>query len=140
MIDDIQFLTSALNDSIRHYNFVLDFLIDMDRAIAQASDDQLLTMSAILCDLQAQARVIDQRFLPQLNREVAANKILRPLLAAREKVVLEIVGRNKQLNIKAIGLKSLLASELRALRQGQTALSGYKSQQYTGGGIVDNSS
>jgi hypothetical protein len=140
MIIDIRILATALNDSIRHYNDILEYLIGMDREIGNASDLQLQAMSDTLCALQSQARKIDQGLLPQLTGDLASDKVLGPLLVAREKVLLEVIRKNSQISEKAVRSKSVLASELLALRQGQTALSGYKLQQYTGGGIVDSTS
>ncbi|MDK9707979.1 MAG: hypothetical protein OEL83_13095 [Desulforhopalus sp.] len=137
---DTQALASALATSIRNYQNILGFLVEMDREIGIASDTRLQSMTEILGTLQIQAVDADKTFLAHFDKESAESTIIQPLMVEREKVIAEILRLNSNVQKKAMGIKSLLAHELGALRLGKTAHYGYKSQQASAGRIVDSTS
>ena len=137
---DTQALASALASSIRNYQHILGFLVEMDREIGTASDGRLQSMTETLSKLQSQAADIDKTFLACLDKDSMGSTILQPLMVEREEVIAEILRLNSDVQKKASGVKSLLAHELSALRLGKTAHCGYKSQQANAGRIVDSTS
>lgn len=140
MPNDPQTLASALADSIRNYQNIRDFLVEMDGEIGTASDALLHSMAETLSKLQTQAVDADQTFLACLDKKSAESNVLQPLMVERAEVIGEVLRLNSDVQKRAIGAKSLLAHELSALRLGKTAHYGYKSQQASAGRIVDSTS
>lgn len=140
MRPDIQLLASALAESTDCYRRILDYLQYMKGEIGVASDVQLQAMAESLSHLQTQAREIDETFQGGLNKETVQNEDLSPLWVKREGLIEEIFLLNSEMLKKAMDAKTVLAHELGMLRNGQTALSGYKPQQSGGGRIVNSTS
>jgi hypothetical protein len=135
-----QQLESELRGSIDHYTHLLMLLQTINEEIGTASQDKLQNMNLTLTELQEQAVRIDQSIAVQLNSAQARTEMVIFLLNRRENVVKEILGFNKKATAKAMGVKSLLAHEIGVLRNGQSALNGYRQQQHNQGRIVNSTS
>ena len=133
-------LESGLRDSISHYVGILMLLQNIDKGIGTASQDELQNMNTSLAELQGQATQLDQLVVDQLSKESVKTEATRSLLAKRENLVQEILLLNRNITSKAMGVKSLLAHEMGMIRNGLSALSGYKQQQLNQGRIVNSTS
>lgn len=140
MTMDIQQLESRLNYSISYYGRILSLLQTINEEIGTASQDELQSMSSTLAELQGQATQLDQSIATQLDKEPAKTETIRSLLNKRENLIKEILLLNRNINTKAMGVKSLLAHEIGTLRNGLSALSGYRQKQHNQGRIVNSTS
>jgi chromosome segregation ATPase len=140
MTMDIEQLESQLKYSISYYGRILALLQSIDEEIGTASRDGLLNMSATLAELQGQATRLDQAIATHLSKVPAKNEHVRSLLNKREDVIKEILILNRNISAKAMGVKSLLAHEMSTLRNGLSALSGYRQMQHNQGRIVNSTS
>ena len=137
---EIQELESTLSQSILHYGNILDFLEKIDREIGTASPSELLELSTSLTDLQEIATQTDQVLLTQLSTDSARGDNTQHLIDRREHIVTDILILNEHIAVKSSGVKSLIAHEKSKLRNGISALSGYKQQQHNQGRIVNSTS
>jgi hypothetical protein len=137
---EIQLLEPVLLQSIQKYEHILDFLQKIDKEIGAASSDDLLELSAFLADIQSHATQTDQVLLTQLSKHSVLTETMQSLLDKREHITKEILVLNEQITAKASRVKSLIAHEMEKLRNGISALSGYKEQQHNQGRIVNSSS
>ncbi len=134
-------LEPGIRDSISLYEKILTLLQDIEKSLGTASGNELQGMSTSLVELQSRATQHDQLIVDQLTRMPAKNsEIVTSLLARRETLMKKILLLNNELTAKATGVKSLLAHEMRTIRSGRSALSGYKQQQHNQGRIVDSTS
>jgi hypothetical protein len=130
----------TLMQSIHQYERILDFLQKMDGEIGAAAPSMVLELSESLAYLQGHATETDQVLLSQLRNQQALPKAMQSLLGKRENIVKEILTLNERIKAKAIGIKSLLGHEMEKMRNGISALSGYRQQQYNQGRIVNSAS
>lgn len=137
---DIEQLESGLNSAISYYGRILAILQNIDEEIGTASRDELLSMNATLTELQEQAARLDQAITAQLGQESFKNESIRSLLNKRGDVIKEILILNRNIRSKAMGVKSLLAHEMSTLRNGLSALNGYRPMQHNQGRIVNSTS
>lgn len=137
---EMQQLEPALTLSIQQYEHILDFLRKIDREVGIASSDELLEQSALLADLQNHATQTDQVLLSLLNDHLVPTETIQILLSQRELIIKEILLLNAGITEKASGVKSLIAHEIEKLRNGISAMSGYKQHQNNQGRIVDRTS
>lgn len=131
-------LEPVLLQSIQQYERILDFLQKMDGEIGTASPSMVLELSESLAYLQSHATQTDQALFTQLNKQSALTETIQSLLSRRENIVKEILILNERIKAKAIGIKSLLGHEMEKLRNGISALSGYRQQQHNQGRIVNS--
>lgn len=136
----MQQLESGLKNSINHYGEILAVLQNIDKKLGTASQDELQAMNASLTRLQDEARELDQLIVDHSVKEPVRTEAIRSLLRKRESVVREILHLNKDITARAMGVKALLAHEMGSLRNGISALSGYKPQQHNHGRIVNSAS
>jgi hypothetical protein len=127
-----------LLQSIHHYERILDFLQEMDVEIGTAAPSMVLELSESLAYLQGHATETDQTLLTQLRKQTALPETIQSLLGRREYLVKEILILNARIKAKAIGIKSLLGHEMEKMRNGISALSGYRQQQHNQGHIVNS--
>jgi hypothetical protein len=133
-------LESTLLQSIIHYGNILNFLEIMDREIGTASPSELLDLSKSLTNLQGIATQTDLVLLTQLNTDSARDSDIQLLINRREHIVKKILLLNEHIAAKASGVKSLIVNEMGKLRNGLSALSGYRPQQHNQGRIVNSTS
>jgi ABC-type transporter Mla subunit MlaD len=136
--NDIPALAADLGDSTTRYRRILEILQTMEREIHRVPHEQLQKMTQSLSELQDQARDLDSSLQMRLMGKVDAEEVLAPLLVERQEVIGKILVLNDALRNQAQSAQSLLAHELGALRQGHTALCGYKSLQVKAGKIVNS--
>ena len=137
---EIPQLEQTLAKSILQYENILDFLEKIDEEIGTASPSELLDLSTSLTDLQRHATQTDQVLLTQINASSARNENTQHLIDRHECIMKEILLLNEHLTAKASGVKSLLAHEMGKLRNGLSALSGYRQQHNNQGRIVNSTS
>jgi hypothetical protein len=131
-------IETVLLQSIHQYERILDFLQKMDVEIGTAAPSMVLELSESLAYLQGHATETDQTLLTQLRKQPDLPKAMQSLLSRRENVVKEILILNERIKAKAIGIKSLLGHEMEIMRNGISALSGYRQQQHNQGHIVNS--
>jgi hypothetical protein len=131
-------LEPVILQSIKQYEHILDFLQKMDAEIGTASPSMVLELSESLAYLQSHATQTDQHILAQLNNKSILPEAMQSLLKKRENVVQNILILNERIKAKAIGIKSLLGYEMEKMRNGISALSGYRQQQHNQGHIVNS--
>jgi hypothetical protein len=137
---DMQQFEAIISQSIAQYEVILNFLQKMDKEIGTASPEELLELSKELAELQNQAATIDQVLLTQFSMLTARPETLQALIDKRHRIMKEILLVNERITEKASGVKSLIAHEMEKLRNGISAMSGYKQQQNNQGRIVDRTS
>jgi hypothetical protein len=128
----------VLLQSIQQYERILDFLQKMDTEISTAAPSMVLELSESLAYLQGHATQTDQDLLTQLSKQSPLSEAMQSLLNRREYIVKEILILNERIKAKAIGIKSLLGHEMEKMRNGISALSGYRQQQHNQGRIVNS--
>jgi hypothetical protein len=131
-------LEPILIQSIQQYERILDFLQKMDTEIGTAAPSMVLELSESLAYLQSHATQTDKDLLTQLSKQSPLSEAMQSLLNRREYIVKEILTLNERIKAKAIGIKSLLAHEMEKMRNGISALSGYRQQQHNQGRIVNS--
>jgi len=136
----MQHLEASIRDSIRQYGHILTLLHTINAEIGTASAEELQGMNTALTALQEQSKHHDQALGSRLNSEPVRTEAINSLLEKRERLIQEILQLNKNATAKAMGVKSLLAHEIGILRNGQSALSGYRPQQRHQGRIVNSTS
>jgi hypothetical protein len=132
-------IESVLLQSIHQYERILDFLQKMDVEIGTAAPSMVLELSESLAYLQGHATETDQTLLLQLHKQPILPVEVQCLLSRRDYIVKEILALNARIKAKAIGIKSLLGHEMEKMRNGISALSGYRQQQYNQGRIINSS-
>jgi hypothetical protein len=137
---DMQQFEAIISQSIVQYEVILNFLQKMDKEIGTAAPEELLEFSKELAELQNQAATIDQVLLTQFSMLTARPETLQALIDKRQRIMKEILLVNERITEKASGVKSLIAYEMEKLRNGISAMSGYKQQQNNQGRIVDRTS
>ncbi len=130
----------ALLQSAREYEHVLDFLRTVDEEIGTASPARLLEINQSLAELQGRAAQADRLLLAQTGNQTPQEGPIHPLVENRERLIRDILLLNERIRAKASGVKSHLAFELGKLRNGRSAMHGYKQQQNDQGRIVNRSS
>jgi hypothetical protein len=133
-------LEPILLQSIQQHEHLLNLLRKMDAEVSTASPAMVLELSELLSDLQSHAMQTDQALLAELSRQTGHTAQVQYLLDKREQRVKEILLLNEQITAKAIGIKSLLGHEMEKMRNGISALSGYRQQQHNQGRIVNSTS
>jgi hypothetical protein len=137
---EMQPAETILLQSIQQYERILSFLQKMDTEVGTASPSTVLEFSKILQELQTIASQTDQILLTEISKQSMQTETMESLLRKREYVVKEILALNESIKAKAIGIKSLLGHEMETLRNGISALDGYRQQQHNQGRIVNSTS
>jgi len=130
----------VLRRSIQHYEQILTLLQTIDDSVGAADAAELLEYGETLAELQLQAEKIDLPLRAGMQGKVETGELLQNLLVDRERLLKGILQVNERITAKASGVKSLIAHEMGKLREGLSALNGYKQQQHTQGRIVNSSS
>lgn len=137
---DIRQLATQLTLSSDQYQRILTHLQYIEENIGAASPVELQEMYNSLAELQRQAAEIDRSCLGQLAADPAMANAVAALVDRRTAMVKKVIAANREITAKAIGVQSLLAHELGTLRNGLSALSGYKQQERTQGRLVNSMS
>ena len=130
-------LETALQRSVERYRQMIGLLDTIEQELGTASDEGLLQMNSLLLETQDEVSAADRLIMEYSKGDASLPSAIRNLLAEREKLVGEVLLLNRSVTVKAMGVKSLLAHEIGTLRNGQTALSGYRSPQHHQGRIVN---
>ncbi|MFH0781247.1 MAG: hypothetical protein V2B20_04740 [Pseudomonadota bacterium] len=136
----MQQIETGLRDSINYYTRILALLQNIDGRVGTASQDELTEMNESLKELQAPATQRDQWLLEHLQKVPLKSEFLSSLLEKRDTLVKEVLRLNGRLTAKAMGVKSLLAHEIKTLRNGLSAIKGYSHHENYQGRIVNRSS
>jgi hypothetical protein len=132
-------LETALQRSIERYRQMIGLLGSIEQEVGTASDEGLRQMNTLLLETQNEVSAADRLIMEYSKADTALPVSIRNLLAEREKLVGDVLLLNRNVTIKAMGVRSLLAHEIGTLRNGKTALSGYRSPQHNQGRIVNRS-
>jgi len=136
----MQPLEPMLLHSIQQYEGILDCMQKMDTEVGTADPAMLENFSDSLQLLQGEATQYDQILLAQLHRKSSESESIQVLAARREGLLREILSLNKRITEKASRVQSLLAHEMIKLRNGLSAMTGYRQPQHNQGRIVNGSS
>jgi hypothetical protein len=135
-----QRLESSLRQSIYQYEQIYELLRTTEQEIGIADPVGLEAFSLSLQKLQTQARQIDQDLVDLLRQKTLETGSIRNLLDRRELLLKEILQINGSIAAKANGVKSLIAHDIGKLRNGISAMSGYRQQQHNQGRLVNSTS
>lgn len=133
-------LETDLTDSINHYRKVLALLRNMTGDLGTASEEELLQMGVSLAEMQESTSQLDQSILEKLQENSAKSLTVLSLLEKRDSILKEVLALNRSLTAKAMGVKSLLAHEIKTLRTGLSVMKGYSQPEHGQGRIVNRSS
>ena len=137
---ETQQIEQTLIHSIQEYEHIAIFLQKIDDEIGTASPAQLLEYNDSLTDLQGHATQTDQVLLAHLSAHSEQTETIRALIEKRKRIIRDILTFNDGITAKASGVKSHIAFELGKLRNGISAMNGYKQMQNNLGQIVNRSS
>ena len=137
---DMQKLEENFLLSIQSYKEILDFLNKLDQEVGTATAASLSERNNTLTELQSKATQIDQTVIEQLSKQAKSPESLQPLDDQRRRLVAEILFVNKRVTEKAKAVRSYLSFEMKKMRTGMLAMSGYGQQhQLQQGRIVNRS-
>jgi hypothetical protein len=127
-------LEAALQLSIDNYSRMITLLHRIETEIGSASHEALRKMNSLLTEMQTQASATDRLVITAKDEPASEN--VRALISTRARLINDILLLNSNVTVKAMGVKSLLAHEIGTLRNGKSALDGYRPQQHNQGRIV----
>ena len=136
----IQTLESMLLQSIQQYEEILACMEKMDTEVGTADSVTLEYFSNSLQTLQGQATQFDLILLAQFLEKSSQPESLQNLIAKREQLQREVFSLNQRITEKASRVQSLLAHEMIKLRNGLSAMTGYRQPRHNQGRIVNGSS
>ena len=134
---EMQRAESALLQSVQHYEGVLKFMGQMDQDMGTADPVTLQNFCISLQEFQEQAMQCDRQISALMRGKFLETESIQALTRKRAFLLKEILLLNERITAKATGVKSLLAHELRVLRTGHSALSGYSQSQQPRGRITN---
>lgn len=137
---EIQQIEPALRQSIEQYELILAFLQKMETEVGTADAVELQELDATLYELQTQAEQFDQILLAKLKNESHKSELIQKLIARHERLLKEVLLVNERITTKASGVKSLISHEIGKLRDGLSAMNGYRHQPHNQGRIVNSTS
>ena len=112
----------------------------LDQEVGTATAASLSERNNTLTELQSKATQIDQTVIEQLSKQAKSPESLQPLDDQRRRLVAEILFVNKRVTEKAKAVRSYLSFEMKKMRTGMLAMSGYGQQhQLQQGRIVNRS-
>lgn len=130
-------LESSLRSSIELYSRMIALLRSLEEDLGTAPQETLQQMNALLTEMQTQASDTDQLIMSQLTSDDLVKGTTQKLVSERAKMINDVLLLNRNVMIKAMGVKSLLAHEIGTLRSGKSALNGYRPPQHNQGRIVN---
>ncbi|MDP3479595.1 MAG: hypothetical protein Q8R88_07470 [Desulfoprunum sp.] len=137
---EIQQIEPALRQSIEQYELILAFLQKMETVVGTADAVELQELGATLYELQTQAEQFDRILLAKLKKEPHESDSVQTLRTRHERLLKEVLLANERITAKASGVKSLISHEIGKLRDGLSAMNGYRQQQHNQGRIVNSTS
>lgn len=136
----MQQLERVLSQSIQQYEHILEFMLKMDQEVGSADPEALQNFNDSLNELQQEAMRLDQLLDVRLDQKSTETEPIQSLFAKRLHLLKEILLLNERIVEKGSRVKSLIAHEMGKLRNGLSALSGYKQPQHHQGRIVNGTS
>ena len=130
-------VASSLVESIKHYRQIVALLQDVNLRLGAATPAELQGMGEALDRRQQQAGVIDAAILARLHEEPVEMARYQSLLLERAGLLQEVVSLNGRIAGRARDVASLLVHEMETLRNGQSALNGYRLPLESGGRLVN---
>lgn len=136
--NDAETLDQLVSQSQQEYGEIFAVLLSLDQLSSQ-STEEIRNFQESLLGLQKVAARTDERITEQLKTALIPNTI-KEQLRCRTTLQKNILVRLKETASRANRAKSLLASEMQAIRHGRTALTGYRSNSPHQGRIVNKRS
>jgi len=136
---DPETLDGVVSQSVQEYEEIYLLLLTFGQQLESHGPDDINKFHDSLAGLQRVAQRTDRKLIEQLtsvtNSDTVAEKIDNRFVLQQK-----ILALLKETGIRASSIKSLLASEMQAIKHGRRALSGYKSNSAHQGKIVDKKS
>ena len=126
-----------LTESIHQYTVIHNLLLMINKEISTATPERLDALNASLVDIQKKAVELDSLIQEELKSPAMLDQQTQSLARTREELVASIIELNKEITVRAVNVKSLLAHEIRTLKNGHSAISGYRTQQEPQGRLVN---
>jgi hypothetical protein len=130
-------VAAVLIESIKHYRQIVALLQDVNLRLGAASPGELQGMGEAIDWQQQQAGMIDGAVLARLHEEPVEMARYQSLMLERAGLLQEMVTLNGRIAGRARDVASMLVHELEGLRNGQSALSGYRLPIQEGGRLVN---
>ena len=136
---DITPLESLTQHSIRQHIEMVELLRPLQRQLEAPSHETVTRFNILFNSMQREMKITDKQLVEQLKLAVFPINITQ-LLGRRQLLQKEILQMLKQTSSRAGSVKSLMADEIRSVKNGRKALSGYKIQPERQGKIVNRTS
>ncbi len=129
--------TDLLKKSVAQYRAIVDFISAAAEMLARAQPHDTKLYCGRLQVMQDEAKHTD---LALADLFAADNMDWQALPLFRERLALmrEVVEHNRLLFPKINGMMSVISAEIRQIKEGAAAMSGYKMTQKRAGGILNN--
>ncbi len=124
------------HQSVNQYGELVTLLQSLKTDLQDQSASNVTQFNLTFAELQQRIEQTDLEITQQLQSEPDFSHI-PALWNSRQELQREVLGLIEETVPRAGSIKSLLANEMQALKQGKKALSGYKSQQDQYGRIVN---
>ncbi len=126
---------SPLAASCMIYSRILGLMGELQMSLERCSASEISGFVEILGRLQADAAALDQ----QIDAEALSDPAAAPLASRRDELLATLLTENRKLHGRARQTQTLYAHEMTGLRQGFSALQGYRPPQRQGGELVNSS-
>jgi len=136
---DITPLESLTQHSIRQHIEMVELLRPLQRQLEAPSHETVTRFNILFNSMQREMKITDKQLVEQLKLAVFPINITQ-LFGRRQLLQKEILQMLKQTSSRAGSVKSLMADEIRSVKNGRKALSGYKIQPERQGKIVNRTS
>jgi hypothetical protein len=135
-------LNALLSASIQHYEDILALFVTINNDRGNYNPTTLHARSTELLHLQQEVALADDALtvaMKEINLDPAAHSANYPLIKKRQEVMRQILVHNRSLLATIQNIQSLLAHEIKELRGGRAALSGYRQATSSQGSILNDS-
>lgn len=136
---EITRLESLTQHSIRQHIEMVELLRPLQRQLEAPAHETVTRFNILFNSMQREMKITDKQLIEQLKLAVFPVNVTQ-LLGRRQLLQKEILHMIKQTSLRAGSVKSLMADEIRSVRNGRKALSGYKIQPDRQGKIVNRTS
>lgn len=134
-MDDLKRL---LKQSVIEYALVSNCLDQIQKNLTGLEPEELVKSVEEMHQLQEQAKRTD-RLVEEALARVKPGEAIAGLLHRRSEMMAQILEKNRLIFDQTSGILAAKAAEMGDLRQGQTAMSGYRSKTENAGRIFRNS-
>ncbi len=124
-VTEIDTLDLLAQRSLRQHADMVELLRPLQQQLESPSLDTITKFNLVFSALQQEIEIIDKKLIEQL-KSAAVPENIAQLLGLRKSLQQEILHMLKHTVPKASSVKSLMASEIKSVKNGRKALNGYK--------------